>query len=104
MENTNCETCAGDGAVITYNTKDDRLEVQRCDECASFDTDQEAWEALKRGTGHRLSVRKPASHKLADLGSRHEEVFIKFGGPRRLRRGKDKGIGRMFHVERNLVW
>ena len=47
MENTNCETCAGDGAVITYNTKDNRLEVQRCDECASFDTDQEAWEALK---------------------------------------------------------
>ena len=56
-------------------------------------------------TGSREGgARKAAGYKLADLGSRHEEVFIKFGGPRCLRRGKDKGIGGMFHVERNLVW
>ena len=47
MENTKCEACDGDGAIIIYNTKDEHLEVQRCDECASFKTDQEAWEALK---------------------------------------------------------
>ena len=101
MENTNCETCAGDGAVITYNTKDNRLEVQRCDECASFDTDQEAWEALKLREGHR---RKRASakamvRKLPDRGA-----WTKYNASLIVGLDYDPCIGRMFHVERNLVW
>ena len=61
-------------------------------------------QALKRGTGHRLPVRKAAGNKLADLGPRNEKVFIKFTAAGLERRGKDPGIGGVLHVKRNLVW
>ena len=61
-------------------------------------------QALKRGTGHRLPVRKAAGNKLADLGPRNEKVFIKFIATRIEGRGKDPGVRRVLNMERNLVW
>ena len=61
-------------------------------------------QALKRGTGHRLPVRKASGNKLADLGPRNEKVFIKFTAAGLEGRGNDPGVGRVFHMKRNLMW
>ena len=59
-------------------------------------------QALKLGPGLKVQggwARKAASRKVPYRGPR-----VKFRGARIGRLDEDKGIGGMFHVERNLVW
>lgn len=41
-EQIKCDTCGGDGWIDTYNCKAKTQEIQRCDECKMFASDDEA--------------------------------------------------------------
>ena len=54
-----CLFCGGDGLMIAFNTATSRQEVQRCDYCALFETDMDAWESLEpNGRRRKIGVQE----------------------------------------------
>ena len=45
----NCELCLNKGWIWIYNTSTDIEEIQKCDDCGMFESDQEAQEHVKGG-------------------------------------------------------
>lgn len=45
--NTHCHVCNNSGALLTWNCKTDRFEIQKCDACRRFTSDYLAWVALE---------------------------------------------------------
>lgn len=41
-----CEGCNGIGAIISFNDKKERYELQKCDVCDVYKDDVEAWQDL----------------------------------------------------------
>lgn len=41
-----CELCNGFGAIITFNDKEKRNEIQKCDDCNKYGSDIEAYKDL----------------------------------------------------------
>jgi hypothetical protein len=43
-----CSLCNDIGAIYTYNTKDDVDEIQRCDDCKIYNSDEQANDNFKK--------------------------------------------------------